>query len=75
MAKSDVILERVNALHDKFDTFIEDDYKPLKEETKLNSEFRQKATGIILFVGACGAGVITGIFWVINWIKDSVGGN
>ena len=82
MAKKDVIIEKINglekninlkfkSLHDKFDVFIEDDYKPLKKDVKVNNEFRTQAKGII---GAV-AFVCTMFGSALVWIASKFGGS
>ena len=68
---NEVLLERLDSLHSKFDTFLEDDYKPLKNDVKYNTEFRQKAYGVISAIA---------VFWtvitsIIVWIAKKIWGN
>lgn len=69
---NEAVLTRVEALHEKWDTFMENDYKPLKEESKLNTEFRLKAYGVFIAIGA----IWTFIAGMGIWIYEKLrGGN
>ncbi len=65
---NEVLAEKIDALGNKFDTFYNYDYLLLKEEHKNNTEFRQKATGIIAVFMLLG-GLVSGI---ILWILGKV---
>lgn len=63
---SEVLAEKIDALHARFDDVCEYRIKPLEDESKKNTEFRQKAYGVIGLLTIC-AGAITAFgMWMIN---------
>lgn len=63
---NDVIYQELKDFRKEFNTFKEDDYKPLKNDCKLNTEYRQKATGIMAVIVGIGAFVGTIAIWILN---------
>lgn len=61
-----VLAEKIDNLHSKIDDLCINRIKPLEEDNKKNTEFRQKATGVWAIVSIIGAFLGGIAIWILN---------
>ena len=61
-----VLAEKLDNLHSKLDDICEHRIEPLEEDCKVNTDFRNKAVGVIAVVTTIGVFIGGIAMWILN---------